>query len=247
MPMGDGPHTTRTTDSPKYAVHLSIYDLLPTPSPLSTFLWSLGSSLLHTGVHIPHLNLEYAYGGHSIPNRSGVYHTSPHDPPPGGHFRDSIFIGWARISKEELRNVVKEVSEEFLGGEYRLLERNCNHFSEEMCRRLTGQGVPGWINRASRVGGWAPCVVPREWLEVPECEEGEGGDAGDEEPEVRPSEDERRRMLSRRRSLVEAHECEDSQRDEGGGGSSAMTRDAEGRKMPISEVAPLARTGPGGD
>lgn len=140
-----------------------------------------------------------------------------------------------------METVVRGVSEEFLGGEYRLLERNCNHFSDELCRRLTGQGVPGWVNRASRVGGWAPCVVPREWIEVPECEEGEGGDAGDEEPEVRGIEDEGRRMLSRRRSWAGGLEGEDGQGDEGGGGSSAMARDAEGRKMPISEVAPAAR------
>ena len=244
MPATDNPSATRTSNCPKHAIHLSIYDLLPTPSPLSTFLWSLGSSLLHTGVHIPHLNLEYAYGGHSIPKRSGVYHTSPHDPPPGGHFRDSIFIGWARMSKEDMETVVRGVSEEFLGGEYRLLERNCNHFSEELCRRLTGQGVPAWVNRASRVGGWAPCVVPREWIEVPECEDGERADAGDEEPEVRGSEDEGRRMLSRRRSWGGGLEGEVGRGDGGAAGSSVMVRDAEGRKMPISEVAPAARKSP---
>lgn len=143
-----------------------------------------------------------------------------------------------------MESIVKGVSEEFLGGEYRLLERNCNHFSEELCRRLTGQGVPAWVNRASRVGGWAPCVVPREWIEVPECEEGEGGDAGDEEPEVRGDEDETRRMLSRRRSWGGGLEGEDGPGDGADGGSSAMARDAEGRRMPISEVAIAARRSP---
>ena len=142
---------------------------------------------------------------------------------------------------------MKGVSEEFLGGEYRLLERNCNHFSEDLCRRLTGQGVPGWVNRASRVGGWAPCVVPREWIEVPECEEGEGGDALTEEPEVRGNEDETRRMLSRRRSWGGGFEDEDGQGDEGRGRSNAMARDAGGRKMPITEVAPVARASPRDD
>lgn len=25
--------------------------------------------------------------------------------------------------------------------------RNCNHFSDDFCRRLTNTGIPGWVNR----------------------------------------------------------------------------------------------------
>mmetsp|Transcript_16370 Transcript_16370/g.18199 ORF Transcript_16370/g.18199 Transcript_16370/m.18199 type:complete len:232 (+) Transcript_16370:25-720(+) len=31
--------------------------------------------------------------------------------------------------------------------------RNCNHFSSALCKRLVGKDVPGWVNRAARVGG----------------------------------------------------------------------------------------------
>ncbi len=25
--------------------------------------------------------------------------------------------------------------------------RNCNHFSDELCKSLLGYGIPGWVNR----------------------------------------------------------------------------------------------------
>lgn len=55
----------------------------PQPGRLSSLLWTLGTSLLHTGVVIR--DREYAYGGHPRANLTGVYHTPPRTEPPGGH------------------------------------------------------------------------------------------------------------------------------------------------------------------
>ena len=48
--------------------------------------------------------------------------------------------------------------------------RNCNHFTDELCKRLTGKTPPGWINRAAKLGTMFPCVIPDEWIEPPEFE-----------------------------------------------------------------------------
>lgn len=53
-------------------IKIHVYDLLP-PGKISTILWTIGSSLLHSGVVIN--NREYAYGGHDQPGVSGVYWT----------------------------------------------------------------------------------------------------------------------------------------------------------------------------
>lgn len=53
-------------------IKVHVYDLLP-PGKVSTVLWAVGSSLLHSGVVIN--DKEYAYGGHDQPGLSGVYWT----------------------------------------------------------------------------------------------------------------------------------------------------------------------------
>ena len=38
------------------------------------------------------------------------------------------------------------------GNSYHLTARNCNHFSEAMCKILGVSSFPGWVNRAAKVG-----------------------------------------------------------------------------------------------
>lgn len=187
----------------KTEVTINVYDLLP-PSPLSTILWTLGASLHHSGVALsfpsaPHRpSIEYAYGGHSTPAKTGVYHTPPLATPPGATFRCSILHGICFLSPEEIEAVVQRVAGRFLGREYDLLSRNCNHFTSELCAELTGRKAPGWLNRAAGVGGRVPCVVPKEWISVPDAEEEELED-GEEEGEGQGGEREGMLEESRRR------------------------------------------------
>ena len=60
-----------------------------------------------------------------------------------------------------------------MGREYDLLSKNCNHFTSELCFELTGRRAPGWLNRAAGVGVRLPCVVPKEWVRVPEADDEE--------------------------------------------------------------------------
>ncbi|KAK3632823.1 hypothetical protein LTR56_016146 [Elasticomyces elasticus] len=165
--------TTTQSPSNKTAITLNIYDLLP-PGPLSTLLWTLGSSLLHSGVQITppshHPNQtsrEYAYGGHNRPNIMGVYYTPPLLPPPGSTFRTSLLVGYTNLPPDQINAALHDISNQFLGTSYNLLTNNCNHFSSALLHRLTGRSAPRWLNRAAGVGLAIPCMVPKEWVGPP--------------------------------------------------------------------------------
>ncbi|ODA77223.1 hypothetical protein RJ55_06850 [Drechmeria coniospora] len=183
----------RSTLSPqKTDIVIHVYDLLP-PGRLSSILWTFGASLLHSGVVIG--GREYAYGGHDKRNATGVYWTKPKTEPPGGTFRCEILHGFTLAADEEIDASIRQASDEFLGTSYNLLTRNCNHFTSYLCKKLTGKQGPGWLNRAASIGVALPCVVPRGWIEPPECEQADG-ELADEDGE---HEDENSHMLEQSR------------------------------------------------
>ncbi|GAA5957623.1 hypothetical protein JCM21900_000771 [Sporobolomyces salmonicolor] len=55
--------------------------------------------------------------------------------------------------------------EEWRGTKYKLLERNCNTFTDELVYRLTGRRAPAWLNRAAWVATSLPCIVPSGWVD----------------------------------------------------------------------------------
>ncbi|CAN4127650.1 unnamed protein product [Withania somnifera] len=48
----------------------------------------------------------------------------------------------------------------FIFRRYHLIAKNCNHFTDEVCSRLTGKPIPGWVNRLARVGSFCHCILP---------------------------------------------------------------------------------------
>ncbi|GAB1727072.1 hypothetical protein NU195Hw_g3925t1 [Hortaea werneckii] len=187
----------------KIEISINVYDLLP-PGRLSSFLWTIGGSLLHSGVVIN--GREYAYGGHNKRGITGVYWTRPHFEPPGGTWRCNILQGFTLRTPQEIDQLVREVSDHFLGVNYNLLTNNCNHFTNALCERLTGKSAPAWVNRAASIGLALPCMVPKEWIAPPDHETAEGELVEEEENfEDDDDEDERAAMLvsDRRRRAKE--------------------------------------------
>lgn len=60
-------------------------------------------------------------------------------------FRESVIVGETRASPEEVQQMVQSLGDSFRGTSYHLLQRNCNHFSDMLCERLTGQPAPLWV------------------------------------------------------------------------------------------------------
>lgn len=47
---------------------------------------------------------------------------------------------------------------------YHLLQMNCNHFSSDLCERMTGQPAPQWINRLASIAVSLHCLLPTGWV-----------------------------------------------------------------------------------
>ncbi|KAI8889924.1 DUF862-domain-containing protein, partial [Backusella circina FSU 941] len=169
-------------DNTKHRVYVNVYDMIR-PNYL-TFIgyYGLGVGIFHSGVEVR--GREYCFGGHDMPNMTGVFVIEPKIGIPELLFKRSIDMGTTDLTDKEVEDTLLQLSEEFAGNSYNLLTRNCNHFTEEFVKRLTGGSVPAWINRAARLGNMFPCVVPWEWIEPPELAEEleEDDDDGDSLP-----------------------------------------------------------------
>ncbi len=60
-------------------------------------------------------------------------------------WRESVVIGETSMEAQEVQEVVQALGNEYKGTAYHLLERNCNHFSNELCLKLTGKPAPSWV------------------------------------------------------------------------------------------------------
>ena len=72
--------------------------------------------------------------------------------------------------------LVPRMGQRYRADRYDTLINNCNHFTEEFLREITGQefGLPGFLNRAAYIGSWFHCLIPARWLNVaPDQEESE--------------------------------------------------------------------------
>ncbi len=154
--------------------------------------------------------------------------------------------------------IIREASEQFAGTAYNLLTKNCNHFTSYLCERLTGKPAPGFLNRAASIGVALPCVVPKEWIEVPDFDTADGAllDEDDEDDHRGGRSGERARMLrtsDEQPRLVGQDDRDDrsteldwdseEERLRGGTGKGkgkAPVRDAAGRMLPPAERAPVS-------
>ncbi|KAI1503723.1 PPPDE putative peptidase domain-containing protein [Biscogniauxia marginata] len=216
---------------------INVYDLLP-PGRLSSVLWTMGASLLHSGVVIN--GKEYAYGGHDKRGVTGVYWTRPRTEPPGGTFKTEILHGFTFATQVEIDAIVRRASDEFDGTAYNLLTKNCNHFTSYLCQKLTGRPGPGWLNRAASIGVALPCVVPKEWIEPPDFDTADGELLeDDDELDVHENTRMLRQDDAKRLATADsnAEEGEERQQGESGKGKSPA-RDSSGRPLPAAERAP---------
>jgi hypothetical protein len=252
----------------KTEIVINVYDLLPVrlytliyctlltalrqPGRIASVLWAVGVSLLHSGVVIN--GKEYAYGGHDQRGMTGVYWTKPRTEPPGGTFKSEILHGFTVRPQDEIDAILKEASEAFQGTSYNLLNKNCNHFTQYLCEKLTGRSGPAWLNRAASIGVALPCVVPRDWIAPPDFETADGelmdedehSEANERSGMLSDMDSSHRRYSSDRRTgarLPDVQEFESDEEQEQGvrGKGKDPIRDTSGRMVPPAERAPIGR------
>ena len=88
--------------------------------------------------------IEYAFGGHDVPGRTGVWTQRPGHLPSdanipgqqqgqhGPKFHSAHDIGTALMTPSHLRQLVRRLEREWPGQSYHLIQRNCNHFADEV-------------------------------------------------------------------------------------------------------------------
>jgi len=119
------------------SVTLHVYDLSQgMASQMSPAL--LGKQIggiWHTGIVV--FGREYYFGG-------GICVDAPGTTPYGSPLKEHV-IGSTSKSSEEFLAFLRSVSSRFTMGTYNLFEHNCNNFSDECSRFLTGKGIPDYI------------------------------------------------------------------------------------------------------
>lgn len=94
--------------------------------------------------------VEYAFGAHDYAS-SGVFEVDPRQCP-GFKFRKSIFMGTTCLDPFQIREFMERQSANYNGDTYHLIVKNCNHFCEDICYKLTGNPIPKWVNRLANIG-----------------------------------------------------------------------------------------------
>jgi hypothetical protein len=134
-------------------IYVNVYDLddgsgsgSTTSTSGAAMLRGMNMGLHHTGVEIG--GFEYSF------SNAGVSRTQP-GLPEFGVFREQLLMGNYPGVLHEIHDVIGRL-QTFEGGfgpgQYNVLRRNCNHFSDALCYELLRVHIPDWINRAASVG-----------------------------------------------------------------------------------------------
>ncbi|KAJ6946996.1 deSI-like protein [Populus alba x Populus x berolinensis] len=138
--------------SSRVMLYLNIYDL----TPINNYLYWFGLGIFHSGIEVH--GMEYGFGAHEYPT-SGVFEVEPRSCP-GFIFRRSVLLGSTNMSRSEFRSFIEHLSAKYHGDTYHLIAKNCNHFTDEACKQLTGKPIPGWVNRMAQLGSFCNCLLP---------------------------------------------------------------------------------------
>ncbi|XP_010539054.1 PREDICTED: deSI-like protein At4g17486 [Tarenaya hassleriana] len=157
-------------------VYLSVYDL----TPINGYIYWAGLGIFHSGVEVH--GVEYAFGAHDYPT-SGVFEVEPRQCP-GFKFKKSIFIGTTSLNPAQVREFMEDMACSYYGNTYHLIIKNCNHFCQDICYKLTGKRIPKWVNRLAEIGSLCSCVLP-ESLKITEVCHDPDGENPEEENEKR--------------------------------------------------------------
>lgn len=150
-------NSSSSTNGSDTQVILNVYDL----TPLNNYMGWFGFGIFHSGIEV--YGMEYGFGAHDF-SISGVFEVEPKSCP-GFIYRCSVPLGCISKSPSEFRTFIESVASEYHGDTYHLISKNCNHFTDDMARRLTGKGIPGWVNRLAHLGAFCSCLLP-ESLQV---------------------------------------------------------------------------------
>lgn len=69
-------------------------------------------------------------------------------------YRERVVLGRTNCSAAKVSQILKELSQEWPGGKYHWLSKNCNDFSNELLKKLGVPKLPAWVNRFADAGDY---------------------------------------------------------------------------------------------
>lgn len=112
-------------------------------------------------------NTEYGYGGHEEV-ATGIYEIAPRQATEYT-YREAIKMGYTSLSASQVTDLVISMQSHYMGHEYDVISRNCNHFANELCMHLVGTPIPDHINRLARAGSVLSTpmsLLPARWKTI---------------------------------------------------------------------------------
>jgi len=110
----------------------------------------------HTGVEVG--GIEWSYGRTYRDTRPGIIGMPPRSDPKHS-FRQTIPLGFTRMSLEQVNHTISELIEDYPGQEYEVFRHNCCHFADDFSHRLGTEAIPGWVHRLARLGAGADELI----------------------------------------------------------------------------------------
>ena len=108
----------------------------------------------HTGVVItgcPEIEGEYNFGSDES-GGSGLWRTRHLDcGVEGTEYHSSLDMGETALDSSQVSSILCRYRRDWIDS-YDMVGRNCNDFTDCICRELIGVGLPDWINRSAKIG-----------------------------------------------------------------------------------------------
>ncbi|KAK8520431.1 hypothetical protein V6N13_031118 [Hibiscus sabdariffa] len=149
--LSNSSHGESNSNETKVVLH--VYDL----THINNVSYWFGLGVYHSGIEVH--GKEYGFGSHEFPV-SGVFEVEPKNCP-GFAYRRSIPLGSISIPLSEFTEFIEKIASQYHGNSYNLVSKNCNHFTDDVARKLTGKSIPRWVNRLARLGALFSCILPK--------------------------------------------------------------------------------------
>lgn len=148
--MSTPPVERAAAGKPRERVFVRVYDMGTTVLTRGVLNWVAQSyGAFHTGVEV--YGREWSFGMTLDDKSTGITWN-----PPAQHadhsFRETLSMGYTSLSPSEVLQLIESMKTEWRGCTYKLLTRNCNHFSDEFCKLLGVSTLPPWVNTLATLG-----------------------------------------------------------------------------------------------
>lgn len=143
--------STPKASQPTTHVVLHIYDLVDAEvlRIANGMLNKLGTGIFHVGLEVYGWEWSYGYVDAGR-NTTGIFVCAPKVERRG--YRQSILLGRTSLSILEVRNLVNDMRQDWLGAHYDPLRHNCGHFCEALAEELQVGPLPKWAVSLAEAG-----------------------------------------------------------------------------------------------